>query len=183
MPRGEETQEPTQESQEGEGTSREVKAQDEVKEQETKRDQEVVEAPQAVVERERPVAESEAIEAAVVEAIEAVPEDGGRGTGEDGGQETEDRKEAAEAAADGGRETEDRGPGTGEDTEQKLPEEEVQNQPGSGGGEVAATPINLPNVAEEPDHGPDPIEQTSQTDAAVRTSGQEPGDDVAATPD
>ena len=75
MPRGEETQEPVQEEPQA---SRGVEAQDEVKEQETQRDQEVVEAPQAVVERERPVAESEAIEAAVVEAIEAVPEDGGR---------------------------------------------------------------------------------------------------------
>ena len=36
------------------------------------------------------------------------------------------------------------------------------------GGDVAATPINLPNVADNPD----PIFQTAQTDAAPRAEGQ-----------
>ena len=80
MPRGEETQVPPQEGE----ASREVKAQDEVKEQETKRDQEVIEEPTAVIERERPVQESEAIEAELKAAVGSV-----RG----GGQETEDREE------------------------------------------------------------------------------------------
>ena len=68
MPRGEETQLPPQE---GEGASREVKAQDEIKEGEARRDQEVVAEPQAVIERERPVQESEEIEKEMIETVEA----------------------------------------------------------------------------------------------------------------
>jgi len=97
MPRGEETQEAPQE--EGRQESSEVQ------ESEARRDAEVVAEPEAVVERERPVEESEAIEAAVVEAVEAVEAavpaaNGGSGTG--------DRESAADAA------TRDRGPGTEE---------------------------------------------------------------------
>ena len=46
---------------------------------------------------------------------------------------------------------------------------------------MAATPINLPNVAEDPDHGPSPFTDTAQADQAVRTAGEQPGGDVAAT--
>ena len=36
--------------------------------------------------------------------------------------------------------------------------------PGIAGENVSATPINLPNVAEEPDHGPNSIENSAQTE-------------------
>ncbi len=85
MPRGEETQEVPQQE-EGREQSNEIKEQA----QEAQRDAETVAEPAAVIERERPVEESEAIEAAVVEAIEAVPV-------------------AADTAADRGPETEDGG--------------------------------------------------------------------------
>ncbi len=160
MAGGEETQEPKQESQEGENASREVKAQDEVKEQETQRNQEVVEEPAAVIERERDVKESEEIEQEVVKAVEAVGE---RGAG------TEDRKEAADTAADGGPKTEDRE----EISATPIP---LPGQPDKPGDEISATPIPLPG---QPDKSG---EEVSATPIPLPGQPDKSGEEISATP-
>ena len=111
MPRGEETQEVPRE---GKEESKEVQE----SKPEAKRDAEVVAAPEAVIERERPVAESEAIEKELVQAVEAVG---------DGGPKTE----AGESQV------------TTSDEVLATP----INTPG-GGDEVSATPINIQGGAE-----------------------------------
>jgi phage-related protein len=51
-----------------------------------------------------------------------------------------------------------------EQTEGRIPGEEIQPPPGSVGENLTATPINLPNVAEEPEHGPNPVTNSAQTE-------------------
>ena len=133
-----------------------------------------------MIERERPVEESEAIEREVVEAVEATS---------DGGPKPEDLKEAAEAAADGGRVTEDGGEVAVRSSEEisatpiTLPKEDPDGIK-AGSDQVSATPITLPK--EDPDGikaGTDQVSATPITLPKEDPDGIKTGaDEIAATP-
>ncbi len=212
MPRGSETQEPKEESQEERDISQETP---EVKEESQRLEQAAVES-EAVVERERDTSQSEEIEKELVQAVEAV-DAAGTETGSEisatpitlPGQAREGEEVSATPINtpggidqvalipenDGVSEIEQGsadldGKGEGRTVVEAVPSPEWDDDPprppqgtiedradqAAAAEEVSATPITLPY--EDPDGIKDPVE----ADQAVRTAGQQPGDDVAATP-